>query len=143
MSTDQRKPTSLQSEHARQPKPLADLIVRSPGWVKRFFVVIDGGYYAPAWTAFATVLLALALVVRLAVNIGQGSNIGSRATASQPPMPGATMMQLPPYAKDMKIAIMSPANGTMVTANTLTVAVAATGYTPTCTLAGKSDQQGT
>src|SRR5260370_17676357 len=43
----------------------------------------------------------------------------------------------------MKIAIMSPTKGTMVTANTLTVAVAATGYTPTCTLAGKSDQQGT
>ena len=144
MSTDQREPTSLQPEHARQPKPLADLIARSPSWVKRFFVDIDGGYYAPAWTAFATVLLALALVVSLAVNIGQRSNVGSRATASQHPMSGGTMMQLPPYAKDMKIAqitIVSPAAGKMVTDNALTVAVAATGYTLNCDLAGKANQQ--
>jgi hypothetical protein len=149
VSTDQRKPTSPQSQqaqhaqHAWQPKPLADLIVRSPGWVKRFFVVIDGGYYAPAWTAFATVLLALALVVSLAVNIGQRSNIGSRTTASQHPMPGGTMMQLPPYAKDMKIAILSPASGVLVTDNVLTVTVAATGYTLTCDFAGKQNQQAT
>lgn len=141
MSTDQRKPTSPQSQRAQQ--PLADLIARSPGWAKRFFVDIDGRYYAPAWTALATVLLALALLVSLAVNIGQRSNVGSKATASHHQMPGATMMQLPPYAKDMKIAIVSPAGGTMVTANALTVAVAATGYTLTCDFAGKANQQGT
>jgi hypothetical protein len=57
-------------------------------------------------------------------------------------MPNETMM-LPPYAKDMHISTLSPASGTVVTGNTLTVAVAASGYTLTCNLAGKPDQRGT
>jgi hypothetical protein len=74
------------------------------------------------------------------------SNPGS-TTTSTTPVPQATptsaMMQLPPYAKDMKISITSPANGTKVTANSVTVQVAVSGYTSTCALAGKENQQGT
>lgn len=144
MSTDQHKPTSPQTKQTQQPEPLADLIARSPAWVKRFFVEVNGGYYAPAWTAFAAVLLALALVVSLAVNIGQRTNAGSRAAVSHTTnMPGGAMMGLPAYAKDMKVAITSPTNGTKVADNTVTFAVTASGFTPSCDLAGKANQQGT
>jgi hypothetical protein len=71
----------------------------------------------------------------------------SSTTTSTTPAPQATptsaMMQLPPYAKEMKIAITSPASGTKVTANSVTVQVAVSGYTSTCDLAGKENQQGT
>ena len=60
------------------------------------------------------------------------------ASPTHPPM----MMNLPPYAKDYKISITSPATGAKVTANTVTLQVATTGYTPTCALAGKEDQAG-
>ena len=74
------------------------------------------------------------------------SNPGSTTTSATPApqaTPTSAMMQLPPYAKDMKISITSPASGTKVTANSVTVQVAVSGYTSTCDLAGKQNQQGT
>jgi hypothetical protein len=53
------------------------------------------------------------------------------------------MMPMPSYAKDYKVSITSPASGTKVTASSVTLQVAASGYTPTCALAGKADQAGT
>jgi hypothetical protein len=53
------------------------------------------------------------------------------------------MMHLPAYAQNMKVLITSPASGTKVTGNSVTLAVQASGYTPTCALAGKADQAGT
>jgi hypothetical protein len=52
------------------------------------------------------------------------------------------MMHLPAYAQNMKVLITSPASGTKVTDNSVTLAVQASGYTPTCALAGKADQAG-
>jgi hypothetical protein len=149
MSTEQRTPTApppQRSQHALSTRPpdgrpsreggLAGVIARSPRWVQRFFPAAVRVHLAPTWTPL-TIVVALLVLALLIAGCGAAA---SHTTNGQ----GSTaMMQLPPYAKDMKIAITSPANGTMVTANTLTVAVAATGYMPTCTLAGKSDQQGT
>jgi len=44
---------------------------------------------------------------------------------------------LPTGAKDMRVTITSPAPGTTVTGNSVTVHVQATGYRDTCALAGK------
>jgi hypothetical protein len=143
MSTDRQMPPTPQSQPFQHtPQSLADVIARSPGWVKRFFVEVSGGYYAPAWTVLATGLLALALVVSVAFNIGQRSHSGSGAATAQHQMPGARMMQMPPYARAMHVALVSPTAGTVVTGNTLTVAVAARGYSLNCDLAGKQNQQG-
>ena len=54
--------------------------------------------------------------------------------------PAAMPMQ--PGAEKMKVAISSPANGAKVTANGLTLDVAATGFDLTCDLAGKPEQEG-
>jgi len=76
-----------------------------------------------------------------------GNPTSTTGTTSTTPTPHPTgtsmMMQMPPYAKDMKISITSPAKGIKVTGNSITLQVAATGYTPTCALAGKENQAGT
>jgi hypothetical protein len=146
MSTDQRKPITLPTQQSPQSPPpagaqprdvvLLKLVARSPRWLRCVFGPPDEVEYAPGWTfpAFVAAFVVLALL------LASCGGVASHSTS----MPGNTaMMQLPPYAKDMKVAITSPASGTMVTANTVTVAVAATGYTLTCDLAGKASQQGT
>jgi hypothetical protein len=91
-------------------------------------------------------LRIFALLAAVALLAAACASNTSSTTTSTTPAPQATptsaMMQLPPYAKDYKISITSPKSGTKVTANTLTLQVAATGYTPTCALAGKGDQAG-
>lgn len=52
------------------------------------------------------------------------------------------MMPMQPGAEKMKVAISSPANGTKVTANEVTLDIAATGFDLTCDLAGKPVQEG-
>lgn len=54
--------------------------------------------------------------------------------------PAAMPMQ--PGAENMKLAITSPADGTIVTSNEVTLDVAATGFDLTCDLAGKPVQEG-
>lgn len=49
------------------------------------------------------------------------------------------MMPLPPGAENMKAAITSPADGTKVTGNSVTVGVSTSGYQDTCDLAGKPE----
>jgi len=142
MSTEQPQPTSPQGQQpSTASKRLADMLARSPAWVKRFYVEVSGEYYAPAWMTIVAGLLALALLVSLGFNIGQRASMGGAATASHDM--GGTMMGQPAYAKDMNVAITSPANGTRVTSNTVVLAVTSTGFTPTCDLAGKANQQGT
>ena len=51
------------------------------------------------------------------------------------------MMPMQPGAERMKVAISSPANGTKVTANEVTLDLAATGFDLTCDLAGKPVQE--
>jgi hypothetical protein len=51
-------------------------------------------------------------------------------------------MEMQPGADQMKVAITTPADGTVVTANQVKLQVAVTGFTSTCDLAGKPNQQG-
>lgn len=51
----------------------------------------------------------------------------------------AVAMTLPPGAENMKVAITSPAPGTKVTDNSVTLDVQTTGYTDTCDFAGKPE----
>jgi hypothetical protein len=149
MSTGQREPTTLpawRSKPFQRPQfpagtppgdsGVAGPITLSPHRVQRFVTDTHGAHSAPKWTppAFVAALVVLALLLA-----------GCGGAASHPAnMPGnSAMMQLPPYAKDMHIALVSPASETVVTGNTVTVAVAASGYTLTCDFAGKPNQQGT
>src|SRR5260370_11997392 len=93
---------------------------------------------------FALLAAIALLAAACASTTSSGSSSSNTTGTSVTPtaMPTQAMMQLPPYAKDYKISITSPTNGTKVTANTVTLQVAATGYTPTCALAGKEDQAG-
>ena len=64
--------------------------------------------------------------------------------AATPAASAATpaMMPMQPGAEKMKVAISSPANGAKVTANEVTLELAATGFDMTCDLAGKPVQEG-
>ena len=86
-------------------------------------------------------LASLALLMAACASNTSPSTTGAAVTPH--PTHAPMMMNLPAYAKDFKISITSPTSGTKVTANTVTLTVATTGYTPTCALAGKADQAGT
>ena len=91
-------------------------------------------------------LAALALLAAACASNTSSSGSSSNTTVpavTSTTMPTQAMMQLPTYAKDMKVSITSPANGTRVSDNTVTLQVVVSGYTPTCDLAGKEDQAGT
>ena len=64
---------------------------------------------------------------------------GSVHTSMSEDMSGSMSesMQLPPGADNMHTSISSPSNGAVITANAVTVAVKATGFIPSCALAGK------
>jgi hypothetical protein len=66
-----------------------------------------------------------------------GTSASGRVTATP------AMMPLPAYAKNLKVRVTAPRDGVKVTANAVTLQVAATGYTPSCALVGKADQPGT
>src|SRR5260370_39064226 len=86
-------------------------------------------------------LASLALLMAACASNTSPSTTGAAVTPH--PTQSSMMMNLPAYAKDYKVSITSPTSGTKVTANTVTVTVATTGYTPTCALAGNADQAGT
>lgn len=70
-----------------------------------------------------------------------------QAAVTAPTTPAANAatpaaMPMQPGAEKMKVAISSPANGTKVTANEVTLDIAATGFDLTCDLAGKPVQEG-
>jgi hypothetical protein len=89
---------------------------------------------------------ALALVA-VACSSGHPSATASHATSPMPKMSSSVPMaspsmsmsggMLPMDAKHMHVAITSPAAGTKVTANSVTVHVRVTGYKDTCALAGR------
>jgi ABC-type glycerol-3-phosphate transport system substrate-binding protein len=71
---------------------------------------------------FFVLLAALALVMAAC----GGSGTSAQVTPTQTMM----MMHLPAYAQNMKVHITSPATGTKVTDNDVTLQVQASGYTP-------------
>ncbi len=87
------------------------------------------------------------LLVAIAFTAAACGSSAATSTSSPASTPQATqtmtMMHLPAYAQNMKTLITSPASGTKVTGNAVTLQVQASGYTPTCALAGKADQAGT
>ena len=76
---------------------------------------------------------AITQATQAAVNVPTTAAASAATPAAMPMQPGAEMM---------KVAISSPANGAKVTANGLTLDVAATGFDLTCDLAGKPVQEG-
>src|SRR5258708_13343615 len=88
----------------------------------------------------AVLLTAIAFI---AAACGSSAATSTSSPASTPhPTPTMMMMHLPAYAQNMKVLITSPASGTEVTDNSVTLAVQASGYTPTFALAGTADQAG-
>ena len=88
--------------------------------------------------------LLLVAIAFIAAACGSSAATSTSSPASTPqPTQTMTMMHLPAYAQNMKTLITSPASDTKVTDNSVTLAVQASGYTPTCALAGKADQAGT
>jgi hypothetical protein len=93
-------------------------------------------------------LLSLVAVVAFVAAACGGDDDESEPTARPSDTAAATTaaaadeMQLPPGAEDMKIEIVSPANGTEVTENSLALQVEATGFDLACDLAGKPNQDG-
>src|SRR5260370_19458695 len=82
----------------------------------------------------------LTAIVFIAAACGSSAATSTSSPASTPqPTPTMMMMHLPAYAQNMKVLITSPASGTKVTGNSVTLAVQASGYTPTCALAGQAD----
>src|SRR5713101_7039869 len=89
------------------------------------------------------IAVLLVAIMFIAAACGSSAATSTSSPASTPkPTPTTMMMHLPPYAQNMKVLITSPASGTKVTDNSVTLAVQASGYTPTCALAGKADQAG-
>ena len=67
----------------------------------------------------------------------------SPTSSAHSPMPsGEEAMMMQPGAENMKVNFLSPADGSMVTGNTVGFQVQTTGFTSTCDGAGKKDQQG-
>jgi hypothetical protein len=88
--------------------------------------------------------LLLVAIAFIAAACGSSAAPSTSSPASTPqPTETMAMMHLPAYAQNMKTLITSPASGTKVTDNSVTLAVQVSGYTPTCALAGKADQAGT
>jgi hypothetical protein len=88
--------------------------------------------------------LLFVAIAFIAAACGSSTATSTTRSASTPqPTQTTAMMRLPAYAQNMKVLITSPASGTKVTGNSVTLAVQASGYTPTCALAGKADQAGT
>jgi hypothetical protein len=93
----------------------------------------------PLRTAVFLPVLAL-LAAACGGGNGQSSGAASGGTqtpATQAPTTTQAAMAMPPGVQNMKVAITSPADGTKVTANQVTLKVATSGYTDTCDLAGK------
>lgn len=102
---------------------------------------------------FATALAAAAITLGAAACGSSTTNRTPSPAATQPAAttaaaqptatgPAQTAMPLQAGAQSMKVSITSPANGTKITGNSVTLDVAHSGYTFSCDLAGKPVQAG-
>ena len=83
------------------------------------------------------------LVIATACSKSSGPPAASGASGSPRASASDSMMPLPPWADAMKVSITSPADGTKVTANAVTLHVGTSGFQDTCAMAGKPVTQGT
>jgi hypothetical protein len=84
--------------------------------------------------------LAGLLLIAAACSKSSTPGAASAGATTPPASGGASMMPMPPWADAMKAAITSPADGSKVTANAVTLHVDTSGFTDTCALAGKPVQ---
>ena len=88
-------------------------------------------------------LIASILSAPLLIAACGGTSSASSSEHMMSPMPsGEEAMMVQPGAENMKVAILSPADGTKVTGNLVGVQVQTTGYTSTCNGAGTKDVAG-
>jgi len=92
---------------------------------------------APRPLRTAVFLPVLALLAAAAGGGNGQSSGGTQTPATQASTTTQAAMAMPPGVENLKVAITSPADGTKVTANQVTLKVATSGYTDTCDLAGK------
>lgn len=83
-------------------------------------------------------LLTFAILVPMSVLACGGGSSGHQAAAPAPT--GAMPMQ--PGAENMKVSIISPANGAKITGNTVALQLQISGFQDSCDAAGKKPQQG-
>jgi hypothetical protein len=79
----------------------------------------------------------------LATACSKSSTTAPSASGSSNPSADGSMMPLPPWADAMKVSITSPADGTKITGNSVTLHVGTLGYQDTCAMAGKPVTAGT
>lgn len=97
---------------------------------------------------FIFLLSLVAVVAFVAAACGDDDDEDSQSTpvptesSAATTAPAADEMQLPPGAEDMKVEIVSPANGATVAENSVALRVEATGFDLACDLAGKPNQDG-
>lgn len=90
---------------------------------------------------FTMVFGVAAAVLLVAAACGDDDD-AAPTTAASAPADGAAAMPMQPGAEKMKVNITSPASGTKITGNEVTLQVAASGYDLTCDLAGKPVKEG-
>lgn len=98
------------------------------------------------WSALAVVALVSTGALLVAAACG-GSNSEKATAPTQPPEAAATSMPtdamaMQPGAENMKVSITSPANGTVVIENAVTLQVETSGFEDTCDGAGKPIEEG-
>ncbi len=81
--------------------------------------------------------LAGLLLVAAACSNGSSPGSATGGVTSPPASAGQSMMALPSWAAAMKSTITAPADGSKVTANTVTLRVDTSGFDDSCALAGK------
>ena len=105
------------------------------------------GRWRPGSVIKVAAVMGLLALVAAACSSGHSSAAASHSKSPMPEMsssmpmasPSMSMSEgmLPMGARHMHVAIVSPARGTKVTGNSVTVRVRVTGYKDTCALAGK------
>lgn len=85
---------------------------------------------------------AAATFLLLAAACGDDDSSAPAHPTAAPAAAADMAMEMQPGAEKMKVTITSPATGTKVTANEVTLKVATTGYDLTCDLAGKPIKEG-
>ena len=91
---------------------------------------------------YSMIVGAAASFLLLAAACGGDDDAPAKGTTASGSPAAAADMPMQAGAEKMKVAVSSPATGTKVTGNDVTLKVSATGYDLTCDLAGKPTREG-